>query len=370
MLGGMALWANISGRAAKALLLVAVALSLAASSCCLQPLSFDEEAWRQKVAATDPAKLYAPHRRPDGTFFNPWMPQNKSAADLLRWWASQNSLPQAEGKQFPTPTVPNDGAYLNDPKAPDSLTWVGHATYVLQLGGRVIVTDPFFSDNVAYVRSRKVPPAFGPGAIPRGSLVLISHNHYDHTDADSVAALAKRDATFVCPLGLGDLLREMGATKVREMDWWQEATVNGSRLVCLPAQHWSRRLGQDYNQSLWCSWLIERHGKRIYFGGDSGYFKGFKEIGRRWPGIQAALLGIGASMPRWFMHYAHINVPEMFKAFEDLGAKLLVPTQWGVLKLGDEPAAWPAQEIREYLQRHPRWQGRVELLPVGGRLLL
>lgn len=352
------------------MLLAALALGLAASSCCLQPLPFDEEAWRQKVEATDPAKLHAPHQRPDGTFFNPWLPQERRVGELLRWWASSNSLPQLEGKKFVTPTVPNDGAYLGDPQAPDSLTWVGHATYVLQLGGKVIITDPWFSDSVALVRDRLTPPAFGPEAIPRGSLVLISHNHYDHLDADSVAALAKRDATFVCPLGLGGLLREMGAKKVRELDWWQEVVVEGSRLVCLPAQHWSRRLGQSYNQSLWCSWLIERGGKRIYYGGDSGYFKGFKEIGRRWPGIQVALIGIGAYIPRWFMHYAHLNVPEMFEAFADLKAKLLVPTQWGVLKLGDEPAAWPAQEIREYIQRRPKLRGQVELLPVGGRLLL
>lgn len=352
------------------MLLAAALLGLAASSCCLPPRPFDEEAWRRQVQATDPAQLYAPHRKADGTFFNPWLPRQHSFWSLLRWWASRNSLAKLQGRKFPTPTVPNDGAYLQNPAAPDSLTWVGHATYVLQWSGQVVVTDPWFSDSVALVRRRLVPPAFGPGTIPRGSVVLISHNHYDHLDADSVAALARREATFLVPLGLGELVRQMGASKVHELDWWQEISLGGSRFTSLPAQHWSRRLDQDYNQSLWCSWLAERKGRRVFYGGDSGYFKGFAEIGRRWPGIQVALLGSGAYMPRWFMHYAHTNVPELFRAFGDLKARLLVPTQWGVLKLGDGPAAWPAQEIRQYVQEHPQWQGRVELLPVGGRLLL
>ncbi|RJX36253.1 MAG: hypothetical protein C4525_01520 [Desulfarculus sp.] len=351
-------------------LLAAVLLLLLVGPGCLKPLPFDEAAWQRRVRATDPALLYAPHRRPDGTFFNPWLPREHSGWSLLRWWASRNTLPPAAAKDIPTPTVANDGAYLKDPKAPDSLTWVGHATYVLQWSGQVVVVDPLFSDTVALVRSRLVPPAFGPQAIPRGAVVLISHNHYDHLDADSVAALAKREAVFLVPLGLGGLLREMGAQQVRELDWWQEIKLGGSRFVCLPAQHWSRRLGQGYNQSLWCSWLAERGGRRIYFGGDSGYFKGFAEIGRRWPGIQLALLGAGAYLPRWFMHYAHADVPELFQATADLGARFLVPTQWGAFKLGDEPPAWPAQEIRQYMQDNPKWQGRAILMPVGGRLLL
>lgn len=352
-----------------AVVLIALLAGLLPLGGCLAPKGFDEEAWQKTVAATDPAQLHAPHQDSQGRFFNPWLRQDKSTWDLIRWWLSTSSKAGLKGQEFPLPVEANDGAYLRDPAAPASLTWVGHATYVVQWGGQVVITDPFFSSRAAVV-GRKAPPPFGPEALPRGVVVLISHNHYDHLDADSVAALSRKAALFLCPLGLGGLLREMGAREVRELDWWQSAEFGGSRFTFLPAQHWSRRMGQGYNESLWGAWLLERGREKIFFGGDSGYFKGFKEIGRRWPDIDLALIGIGASEPRWFMHYSHLNVPELFQAFADLGARRLVPTQWGVLKLGDEPAAWPAAAIREYVGAHPRWAGRVELMPVGGRLPL
>ncbi|MBU1155653.1 MAG: MBL fold metallo-hydrolase [Proteobacteria bacterium] len=351
----------IARRLGLALLLAALLLGAG----CLRPQPFDEAAWQKTVAATDPAKLHAPHRDADGRFFNPWLQQDKSTWDLLRWWLSTSSLGDMKDEDYPAPTVVNHGAYLRDPGAPPSLTWVGHATYVVQWGGQVVVTDPFFSDSAAVV-SRQVPPAFGPEALPRGVVVLISHNHYDHLDSDAVAALGDKASLFLCPLGLGGLLKEMGAKRVKELDWWQSAVVGGTTFTFLPTQHWSRRFGQGYNQSLWGSWMLERGGETIYYGADSGYFKGFKEFGRRWPKIDLALLGTGAYAPRWFMHYAHMDVPELFQAFADLGARRLVPTQWGVLPLGDGPAGWPAEDIHRYLEKHPQWRGRVLLLPIGG----
>ncbi|MCF8034831.1 MAG: MBL fold metallo-hydrolase [Desulfarculaceae bacterium] len=336
---------------------------------CFSPKPFDEAAWQKTVAATDPAKLYAPHRDSEGRFYNPWLKQDKSTWDLFRWWLSSSSLPGLQDEDFSQPAVANDGAYLKNPAAPASLTWVGHATYVVQWEGQVVVTDPFFSNRAAVVE-RKIPPPFGSQALPAGVVVLISHNHYDHLDSDAVAALSQKGALFLCPLGLGDLLKEMGAGQVRELDWWQSLEHGGTRFTFLPTQHWSRRFGQGYNESLWGAWLMQRDGEKIFYGGDSGYFKGFKEFGRRWPGIDVALIGIGASEPRWFMHYAHLDVPELFQAMADLGAKRLVPTQYGVLKLGDGPAAWPSQAIEDYVKAHPRWKGRVVLMPVGGRLML
>ncbi len=334
----------------------------------LPPLPFDEAAWRGKVESCRPRLLHAPHRDGEGRFFNPWLPQKRGLWRLLRWRLSRNGLDTGGLVPPPAPRVDNPGTYLKDPRAPDSLTWVGHATYVIQWSGQVVVTDPFFGQRALVVK-RLVPPAFGPGAIPAGAVVIISHNHYDHLDADSVAALAPR-ATFLCPLGLGPLLRGMGARRVRELDWWQTLELGGSRFTFLPLQHWSRRLGQSYNRSLWGGWLLERGGRKIFYGGDSGYFVGFKEFGRRFPGIDLALLPVGAYQPRWFMHYAHMNVKESLRAFRDLGAKVMVPTQWGVLKLGDEPASWPVVELRRLLARRPGLRGRVKILPVGGRLML
>lgn len=337
-------------------------------SSCLAPRTFDEKAWGETVAAEKVADLYAAHRSPDGAFFNPWLPRDHSFWRILAWYFSRNSLDGSEGDTPPAPSAANDGAYLADPGQPDSITWVGHATYALQWSGQVVLTDPFFGQRAAVVK-RLSPPAFGPERIPEGAVVVVSHNHYDHLDAESVAALGRR-ATFLVPLGLGDLVREMGAERVVELDWWQDAEIDGTRFTCLPVQHWSRRLGQGYNQSLWCGWLMERGGRKVFHGGDSGYFAGFKEIGRRWPGIDLALLGAGAYLPRWFMHYAHMNVEEVVQAHRDLGSRRLIPTQSGVLKLGDEPADWPAVRLRERMGREPGLSDELLILPVGGRFFL
>lgn len=359
------------GGAVRALAPALVGWLLAAA--CLPGRPFDEAAWRQTVEATRAEALYAPHRDPaTGRFFNPWLPQDRSGWEFWRWKLSVNALAGRAADPPATPVAPNDGAYLADPEAPPSLTHVGHATFALHWGraggGQLVLTDPFFGER-ALVPRRRVPPAFDPEVIPAGSVVLVSHNHYDHLDAGSVGALGER-AVFLCPLGLGDLLRRYGAREVRELDWWDEAEVGGTRFVFLPAQHWSRRLGQGRNETLWGSWLIERAGVRVYFGADSGYFVGYREFGRRFPGIRVALLPIGAYEPRWFMHYAHTDPAEALRAFRDLGAELLVPIQWGVLDLGDEPAAWPLVTLEEARAAEPDLRDRVRVLPVGGRLEL
>lgn len=340
-------------------------------SGCLSSKPFDEQAWREKVAAEDAASLRAPHFDPaSGRYFNPWLPQEFGLWRLIRWRLSKNALPGAADKAPKLPVVANPARYLKDPSAPNSITWIGHATYAIQLKGRVVLTDPMFDDAIWWVIKRHAPPAFGPEVLPAGTVVLISHNHYDHLNQDSVRALAAKGAVFACPPGLGGILRDWGARKVTELDWWRSAELGGVRITSLPVQHWSRRLGMGYNQSLWCAFLIERGGRRVFYGADSGYFVGFKEYGRLYPGMDAALLGLGAYQPRWFMHYAHMDLPEVMRAFAELGARYLVPTQWGVFGLGDEPASWPLKEMRDWLAAHHDLRGRVKMLPVGGRLML
>lgn len=335
---------------------------------CLAPRSFDEAAWRARVEATRPGDLEAPHRDASGRYFNPWLPMERRSADFWRWTLSRNSFGEDDAGADPAPAVANDGAYLRDAAQPPSLTLIGHATFVLQWGGQAVVTDPFFSRRAA-LPSRLVPAAFGAGAIPDGAIVILTHNHYDHLDAASIEALAPR-CRFLCPLGLGDFLRKRGARDVRELDWWQSAEIDGTTFTLLPAQHWSRRFGMAFNETLWGSWLVERDGWKVFCGGDSGYFKGFREFGRRFPGIDIALIGVGAYAPRWFMHYAHMDIPETVRAFRELGARLLVPAQSGVLRLGDEPVSRPALELERAAAADPWLRDRLRILPVGGRLFL
>lgn len=338
----------------------------AALTGCFAPKPFDEEAWRARVETTRETDLTAPHREPSGRFFNPWMPMEPRTLAFLRWTLTRNSFGEDRDGSGGSPAVPNDGAYLRDPAQPPSVTQVGHATFVIQWSGQVVVTDPFFGRRAA-LPSRLVPPAFGPEAIPDGAIVLLSHNHYDHLDSESITALAPR-CRFLCPLGLGEFLRKRGARDVVELDWWQTTEIGGTLFTFLPAQHWSRRFGMGWNETLWGSWLMQHKGRSVYFGGDSGYFKGFREFGRRFPGIDIALIGVGAYAPRWFMHYAHMDIPETVRAFREIGARHLVPTQSGVLELGDEPASRPALELERAAAADPWLRDKLRVLPVGGRL--
>lgn len=334
----------------------------------MAPHAFDEAAWQARVQAAKVSDLYAPHRTADGAFFNPWQVMDSSFSRVLRWRFSRNSVGPMPPEMDRAPKVANDGAYLGDPAAPDSVTHVGHATFAVQLSGQVVLTDPHFSAS-ALVVERLVEPGIGLDKVPEDCVALLSHNHYDHMDRTTVGMLGK-GVKWLCPLGLKDALGGMGAGEVIELDWWQSTEVDGTKFTCLPTQHWSLRIFEDRNISLWCCWLIERGDRRVLFGGDSGYFKGFAEFGRRWPKMDLAIIPIGAYMPRWFMHYAHMDIHEALRAFDDLGAQRMAPMQWGVFKLGDGPAAWPAYELQEALKRRGDLAAKVHTLPVGGRLML
>jgi L-ascorbate metabolism protein UlaG (beta-lactamase superfamily) len=150
------------------------------------------------------------------------------------------------------------------------------------------------------------------------------------------------------------------------MDWWQSIDAgNGVTLDCLPAQHWSRRIGQPVNSTLWASFLLRTPGPSVYYGADSGYFVGYREFGRRFAGIDYALLSTTAYHPRWFMHYAHVNIEEALEAFKEIGARYFIPTQWGTFRLGDEPAGYPALELKAAIAHQGLDANRFLILDIG-----
>ena len=228
---------------------------------------------------------------------------------------------------------------------------IGHATLLLQAEGMSVLTDPMFSDRMFAIR-RLAPPGLALSALPPIDVVVVSHNHRDHLDEASVRALGP-EATFVVPLGLGGFFRKRGLVKVVELDWWDETQITARgrhiRVTLVPAQHWSMRVGVNTNQSLWGGFVIESPSVRFYFAGDTGYPAAFKDIGRRFPGIDYALLPIGAYEPRWFMKAQHIGPDEAAIAFGELGAKTLIPMHWGTFRLSDEPLAEPPVLLRQSL---------------------
>jgi N-acyl-phosphatidylethanolamine-hydrolysing phospholipase D len=314
--------------------------------------------------------LFAPHRA-RGRFFNPWMQPPTRHRDLLRWKLEHNPYDKRSPPRVPV--VLNDGAYLADAGAPDSITWVGHSTFAVQDNGEVFLTDPHWGPRALLPR-RLSPPGIPLAAVPPGAFALLSHNHYDHLDAWTVARLPAT-VDWYAPLGLGRWLRQSAGraalpAAVVELDWWQSVRRGTWTLTCLPSQHWSNRLDARRNTTLWCSWLLDSGSRRYYFAGDTGYFPGFAEIGRRFAPIDVAFLPIGAYEPRWFMAYPHLDPGEAYHAFLDLGARWLVPMHWGTFDLTNEPVDLPPRALADAVASRRGDSDRVRLMAVGERWLL
>ena len=299
----------------------------------------DPSATARHEASAEAAPLYAPHFR-DGRFFNPWGRLAVRPRDVLRWWWQR---PWRRPPDVPAPRVPNDGSSLAQRHDGLAATWVGHATFALHHERAVLLTDPHWSRR-ALIPPRHVLPGIPIGAVPPAPLVLLSHNHYDHLDRWTVRHLPA-GARWLVPLGLGATLRRMGAAQVRELDWWEEADDGPFHLTCLPAQHWSNRATTPRNASLWCSWMIEVAGRRVFFAGDTGWFAGFAEYGGRFGPFESAMLPIGAYEPRWFMRYQHVNPAEALAAAQVLRARELVGMHWGTFVLTDEPLDEPPRAL-------------------------
>jgi N-acyl-phosphatidylethanolamine-hydrolysing phospholipase D len=303
------------------------------------------------------------HHRPGGGYQNPWPASARHGiADLLRWRFVERRV------HPPAPDPPRNSLARRKPEivAPRagsghrSATWVGHSTVLLQLGPLNVLTDPIWSERASPFRwigpRRLMPPAVDFDALPAIDVVLLSHNHYDHLDAPTVRRIASRfpQATWLCPLGLTHLLQTFGARRVVERDWWQpvdsttiSAAFSGAfAATCAPARHFSARGFGDRGDTLWCSWMLEADGVRVYFGGDTGLHPEFAAIGTRLGPFDLVMLPIGAYAPRWFMRNVHLNPEDAIEAYKALtaGGTLVPPClalHWGTFRLADEPIEEP-----------------------------
>jgi N-acyl-phosphatidylethanolamine-hydrolysing phospholipase D len=256
--------------------------------------------------------------------------------------------------------VPRAGAAARvafDPAAlavDPGVTWIGHASVLGRLGGVWFLSDPVFSKRASPLRFAGPPRLVAPGvpldALPPLGFALLSHNHYDHTDLASVRALAARGVPFVVPRGLGALVRSAGAAAV-ELGWWDSTEVAGLRVHCVPAQHFSGRGLLDRNRSLWAGFVVEGGGRRFYFAGDTGYFPGFAEIGRRFGPLDLAAMPIGAYEPRAMMRHVHVNPEEAVQAALDVRAEKTLGMHFGTFDLADEPLDEPPRRFLAEAQR-------------------
>ncbi|MFP2905517.1 MBL fold metallo-hydrolase [Pyxidicoccus sp. 3LFB2] len=290
--------------------------------------------------------------------------------DRVFKWAVADKLAGRRRKspdRAPVPRVEPDLAVLATPPAPGEgarLTWLGHASWLVQLDGLSLLIDPVLRDAINVVIHRNVPPGVPVEKLPPIAASLVSHNHYDHLD---LPTLKQVGAPIVTGLGQTPVFRGSHLS-VTELDWWQSTKVGPVTVHYVPSQHWSRRGLNDANEMLWGGFVIEGSSARVFHSGDTAYFDGFKEIGRRFPGIDAALLPIGAYDPSWFMSRQHMNPEEAVQAFEDLGATRFLAMHWGTFKLTDEPLDEPPQRLDSEWTRRGWPRERVHVLPVGGTL--
>lgn len=229
-----------------------------------------------------------------------------------------------------------------------ALNWLGHATVLIKSGKSYILTDPVLLGRASPISfmgpKRLFPSPIAAEALPELEAVLISHDHYDHLSYKTLKAIAHKVKHFFVPLGVGASLRHWGIPdeKIIEMDWWQVHEDATLKITATPARHFSGRFLAS-NNTLWASWAIEFGGHKIYFGGDSGYFEGYEEIGRRLGPFDLALMPIGAYNEGW--RDIHLFPDEAVKAHQQVGGGTFLPIHWGTFDLA--PHSWydPMQKL-------------------------
>ncbi len=314
-------------------------------------------AWGEERAPAG-AGLRPAHHAGKG-FRNPHLPERGRFLDFLRWRLGLGpkedpDLPGGETTPFEPRSRPADLNALNhaDPHTLQ-VTWVGHATFLVQTGGLNILTDPIFSERASPVSfagpRRVVPPGVALENLPPIDAVVLSHNHYDHLDARTIARLGPGVHYFV-PLGLARWFRRQGLERVTELDWWQSATLGPLRFHAVPAQHFSLRTLFDANETLWCGWVLEGPAGKVFFTGDTGYSPDFQEIGRRLGPMRLSLIHIGGYRPRWFMQPMHCNPREAVQIHRDVGSRQSIGMHWGTFRLTDEPLGEPPRLLTQALQ--------------------
>jgi N-acyl-phosphatidylethanolamine-hydrolysing phospholipase D len=312
-------------------------------------------------------------------FQNLYRPSERGFGDFLRW---QLGLGPKEILVIPSEEVPNYKpeivqAAVSQIKQPDlnqiQVTWIGHSTFLIQVEGTNILTDPVFSDycgpNSLLKVKRAAPPGIPFEQLPPIQTVLISHNHYDHLDAPTVKRLGNRPFYFL-PLGLAKWFKKRQIENVIELDWWQSSSFRGLNFYSVPLQHFSGRTPFDRNKTLWSGWVVEGRSRKIFFAGDTGYSPVFKEIGDRFGPIQISMIPIGAYRPRWFMGAVHVDPLEAIKILKDSRSERAIAGHWGTFKLSDEPLGEPIVYLRKALKENGIDEGRFIIMKFGETLSL
>jgi L-ascorbate metabolism protein UlaG (beta-lactamase superfamily) len=285
----------------------------------------------------------------------------KSFKDMRKWMKERKSkvkdltvnIPQAGNKII---------GKVRENRTNTSFTWIGHSTFLIQLNGLNILTDPVWAQRMG-LQKRLTEPGLRLGELPEIDIVVISHGHYDHLDFPTLKKL-KGDPQYFVPIGLGSLFRKKGYSRVKEMSWWDEMEYKGIQIHFVPAQHWTRRTLTDINTSHWGGWVFQIPQETFYFVGDTGYFPGFKEIGERFM-INTVFMPIGAYEPEWFMKDSHISPEDSVIAFKELNADFFVPMHYGAYRLADDTGPEALERLYRAWEKEQIPMEKLKVLEIG-----
>ena len=288
----------------------------------------------------------------DDIFENNYLHYNKKTSKDFWKWRKERKDINIEPVSFPI--AKNDLNFLQKNRTENTLTFIGHASFLIQINGLNILTDPHFTKRASPLSfagpSRTTPPGLQLEDLPEIDVILISHNHYDHLDKLSIKGILKSQKNqpmIFTPLKLNKLLEKWGAKNVLGMNWWEDKIFKNIKFHSVPVQHWSKRSFTDTNKTLWCGWVIEKEDFRVFFCGDTGYSKDFADIQNKFKSMDLSLLPIGAYEPRWFMKDHHCNVDEAIQIHKDLKSKRSIGMHWGTFILTDEPMKEPLEKLKK-----------------------
>jgi N-acyl-phosphatidylethanolamine-hydrolysing phospholipase D len=291
-------------------------------------------------------------------FSNPWPHPVHRIRDILRWklgirFREPCRLPNAPAQPAGWRAV--DASHIASPPATGwRVTWLGHASFLLQGCGRSLLVDPMLSEHCGPIPlpslKRKAPPPCGPCDLPEIDAVLITHSHYDHLDLTTLRDLRGERRLLVAE-GHAGWLQRKGFGNAEDVRWHETCDLGGGlRITATPAQHFTARSFHDHNRAHWCGWLVDGGACRLWHAGDSGYCEAFRAIGARYGPIDFGMIPIGAYQPRQLMRPMHMDPAEAARVFLDTRCRRAVGMHWGTFRLTDEPLGEPPLLLAAALQ--------------------
>jgi L-ascorbate metabolism protein UlaG (beta-lactamase superfamily) len=320
---------------------------------------------KQKHHMTEGFRNYPPTPKPSS--------YGRVSFSLRRFWSSL-SLPEVP----PGHHLPEEKAIiqLNSLKNKNTLTWLGHSTYLIRLDGKTILIDPFlteFASPFTWAGPRRfVPPGISLKKLPAIDIIIVSHNHYDHLDEKTIEGLpGKEKIHVVVPLGLKIFFTQRGYAIIKELDWGDNTLVDNIQMTSLPAVHFSGRGIGDRNKTLWCSWSIVSSSGKYYFAGDTAYSSTiFRGIEKKYKSFNLAIVPIGAYEPQEMMKPFHTTPEEAIQVGIDVGAKIIVGSHWGTIELSNEPHWEPPRRFEEHARKVGVPQEQIWIMKIGETRIL